>query len=136
MGQKQCFLIYWKILSLILLNFFHNENLYNLLCSCTNLIFGKIVIPEIWAKMFSANQIAGFFNQPYLQNKSMKYLACWYKFPWIKSWSKIVYMGMARNGCGQSGHWTLKLAVSQEWIDGMNWFFCMVVQIQMSKKFC
>ena len=23
--------------------------------------------------MFSANQIAGFFNQPYLQNKSMKY---------------------------------------------------------------
>ena len=22
--------------------------------------------------MFSANQIAGFFNQPYLQNKSMK----------------------------------------------------------------
>ena len=27
---------------------------------------------EIWAKMFSANQIAGFFNQPYHQNKSMK----------------------------------------------------------------
>ena len=23
--------------------------------------------------MFSVNQIAGFFNQPYLQNKSMKY---------------------------------------------------------------
>ena len=23
--------------------------------------------------MFSANQIAGFFNQPYLQNKSMKW---------------------------------------------------------------
>ena len=29
---------------------------------------------------------------------------------------------MARNGCGQSGHGTLKLAVSQEWIDAMNWF--------------
>ena len=26
----------------------------------------------IWAKMFSANQIAGLFNQPYLQNKGMK----------------------------------------------------------------
>ena len=26
----------------------------------------------LWAKMFSANQIAGFFNQPYLQSKSMK----------------------------------------------------------------
>ena len=29
-------------------------------------------IPERWAKMFSSNQIAGFFNQPYLQNKSLK----------------------------------------------------------------
>ena len=33
---------------------------------------GKIFVPEIWAKMFSANQIAGYFNQPYLQNKSIK----------------------------------------------------------------
>ena len=49
-----------------------NENLYYLLCSCTNPIYGKIFVPEIWAKMFLANQIAGFFNQPYLQNKSMK----------------------------------------------------------------
>ena len=32
----------------------------------------EILVPEIWAKMFSANQIAGFFNQLYLQNKSMK----------------------------------------------------------------
>ena len=29
--------------------------------------------PEARAKMFSANQIAGFFNQPYLQNKSVKW---------------------------------------------------------------
>ena len=43
-----------------------------LLCSCTNPIFGKIPVPEIWAKMFSANYIAGFLNQRYLQNKSMK----------------------------------------------------------------
>ena len=42
------------------------------MCSSTNPIFGKILVPEIWAKMFSANQIAGFFNQPYPQNKSMK----------------------------------------------------------------
>ena len=35
-------------------------------------MFGKIVIPEIWAKMFSANQVAGFINQPYLENKSVK----------------------------------------------------------------
>ena len=54
-----------------LLNLFCNENSY-LLCSCLNPIFGKILVPEIWAKMFLANQIAGFFNQPYLQNKSVK----------------------------------------------------------------
>ena len=50
----------------------YNENLYYLLRSCTNPILGKIFVPEIWAKVFSANQITGFFNQPYLQNKSMK----------------------------------------------------------------
>ena len=42
------------------------------MCSCTNPIFGKIFVPEIWTKMFSTNYIAGFFNQPYLQKKSMK----------------------------------------------------------------
>ena len=52
------------------MNLFCNENLYYLLCSCTNPIFGKLFVPEIWDKMFSANQIAGFFNQPYFQNKS------------------------------------------------------------------
>ena len=52
-----------------LLNLFYNKNLCYLLYSFTNPIFGKIFVPEIWAKMLSANQIAGFFNQPYLQNK-------------------------------------------------------------------
>ena len=37
-----------------------------------------------------------------------------------QSWSKKFWMGMARNGCDQSDHETLKLVVSQEWIDGMN----------------
>ena len=32
-------------------------------------MFRKIFVPEIWPKMFSDNQIAGFFNQPYLQKK-------------------------------------------------------------------
>ena len=45
-----------------------------LFISCRNLIFGKNFLPEIWAKMFEANQIGGFFNQPYLQNKPMKFL--------------------------------------------------------------
>ena len=38
----------------------------------TNLIFRKILVPEIWAKMLLANEIAGFVNQLYLQNKIMK----------------------------------------------------------------
>ena len=56
----------------VLLNLFYNDSLYYFLCPCTNPIFGKIFIPEIWAKMFSVNQIARFFNQLYLQNKSIK----------------------------------------------------------------
>ena len=39
-----------------LLNLFYNENLHYLLCSCSNPIFGKIFVLEIWTKMFSANQ--------------------------------------------------------------------------------
>ena len=30
---------------------------------------------------------------------------------------------MVKNGCDQSGLWALKLIVSQEWTDGINWFF-------------
>ena len=43
-----------------------------MLRSWANLIFAKIFFPEIWAKTFSVNQIARFFHQPYLQNKSIK----------------------------------------------------------------
>ena len=32
-------------------------------------------------------------------------------------------MGIVKNGCGQSGHRTLKSSVSQEWPDGGNRFF-------------
>ena len=45
----------------ILLNLIYNENIYYLLCSCTNAIFGKIFGPEIWTKMLSAIQNSEFF---------------------------------------------------------------------------
>ena len=32
----------------------------------------KILVPEIWAKMFLANQVAVSLNQLYLYNKTMK----------------------------------------------------------------
>ena len=72
-GPKQGFFKFiGKFGNQFLLNSIYNKNLYYLLCSCTNLIFGKNFIPQIWAKMFSASQIAEFLNQPYLQNQSMK----------------------------------------------------------------
>ena len=40
-----------------------------------------------------------------------------------KRWFKIFGVDMVKNGCGQSGDGTLKLAVSEEWIDGRNWFY-------------
>ena len=49
-----------------------SKKLHYLLYSCMDHIFWKIYFSEIWAKMFSANQIAGFSNQPYLQSKSVK----------------------------------------------------------------
>ena len=32
-------------------------------------------------------------------------------------------MGLVRSGCVHSSNRTLKLSVSEEWIDGINWFF-------------
>ena len=53
-------------------NLVYNESLYYLLYSCTNPIFGKNLVPEIWVKMLLVNQIAGFLNQLYLQNTMIK----------------------------------------------------------------
>ena len=41
----------------------------------------------------------------------------------IKSWLKKFFVGMIKNGCCHSGNGTLKLAVSQEWIEWKN-FAC------------
>ena len=43
-----------------------------LLYSSTNLLSWKIFVRKIYSKMFSANQIAGIFNQPHLQNQLVK----------------------------------------------------------------
>ena len=36
---------------------------------------------------------------------------------------KILGVGVVKNGCGQSCDGTLKLTFSEEWTNGMNWFF-------------
>ena len=35
---------------------------------------------------------------------------------------KILGVGMVKNGCGHSGHGTLKLTVSEKWTDGITVF--------------
>ena len=41
------------------LNLVYNKSLCYLLYSCTNLIFGKNLVPGIWAKMLLTSQITG-----------------------------------------------------------------------------
>ena len=65
-AKNRFFLIYWKFWSLIFIKFdlfvvfLHKSHIW------------EIFVTEIWPKMFSASQIAGFLNQPYLQNKSRR----------------------------------------------------------------
>ena len=51
------------------------------------------------------------------------FYAWWYSFTKIKSLSKFFWLDMAKNGCGQSCHGKLELAIPQSWSDGINWFF-------------
>ena len=50
------------------------------------------------------------------------FFTCWYKFMEIKSWLRNFRLGMVKNGCGHYGLRTLKLALSQEGINRINWF--------------
>ena len=44
-------------------------------------------------------------------DETASFFACCYKFTKIESSLKIFWLGMVKNGCGQSGPWTLKLTV-------------------------
>ena len=96
---------------------FCNENLYYLLSSCTNSIFGEILVHEIHAKMFSANQIAGFSNQLYLKTNQWNNLI----FGMAK-WVWPVWSRDSKIGC---------ISRMNRWNELI---FCMVVQIQESRK--
>ena len=96
---------------------FYNENLYYLLRFLyVSYIWQKYIVPEIWGKMFSVNQIAVFLSELYHQNKFMKQ----HNFLHVeinsqkKSLLKIFWVGMTKIGCGKSDHGSLKLAVFQE----------------------
>ena len=125
-----------KFCDYVLLNLFYNENLYYLLCSWTDPIFGKTLVPEISAKMFSANQIAGCFNRTYLQNKSMKQSDFFYS---DKNSHKLKLIKKILDGRDQKWVWPVWSRDSKiGCIPRMNWrnqlIFCMTVQIQERKK--
>ena len=115
---------------------FYNENLYYLLCSCTNPILGKILFLRYRPKCSQPIRLENFKINYFSRTNRWNSLIFvrWYKFWKIESWSKIFWLGMVKNECGQSGLWILKLTVSQEWAVGINWFFCMLVQILANSK--
>ena len=74
LGQTEIFLNLLKNLVLFFTEFVLLFVLFllNLMFSCTNPIFGKNLILEVWVKMLSANWSARFLNRLYLQSKLME----------------------------------------------------------------
>ena len=107
--------------NIVPLNLLYNENVYYLLCSCTNLLLRKNIVPEIQAKILLSTQFANI--SPEQVDETTSFFACWYTFTKIKSWLKGFWSDMVKNECGQSGLCTLKLTVSQERTDGTKCFF-------------
>ena len=51
---------------------------------------------------------------------------------------KRFWWGIFKNECSQSGLWTLKLTVSEEWTDGINWLFAcwyVITKVKSWSKF-
>ena len=87
-------------------DFFCNKSECCFLYSCTNPIFQENPVPEIYAKMLSANRIPGFYiSRTNWQNSSI--FGTLYKFMKI---NQIFFeWAQTKNSCGHSG-----LAISQE----------------------
>ena len=97
----------------------------HLLCSWKNPIFGKILWygPKCSRPVRLHNFLTNHISRT---NKWKSLIFCMLiqvHIYYIESWSNNFWLGMGRNGRGQSGHGTLRLTVSQKWIDGMNWYF-------------
>ena len=74
-------------------------------------------------KLGLGNLVLGPYNWLNLKNEQMKltdFLQAG-KNP-LKRWLKIFWESMVINGCGHSGHGTLKLTLCEEWTDEINWF--------------
>ena len=120
MGQKQGF---WNILKNLVINFYWICSLmkiYNIFYVPVQIPYlGRFLFLRYGPKCSQPIRLQNFLiNHISRTNKEIAwFFACWYN----KSWLKKFWIGVTRNGCGQSGHRT-QLAVPQEWIDEMNWF--------------
>ena len=88
--------------------------------------------------MFSANQISGFCNQPYLQKKQINEIA-WFFCMVIQihidlKLTKIFWSGYGQNWLWPVWSWDIKIGC----VSRMNWWdeliFCMLVEIQARQK--
>ena len=124
--QKRVFWICWKIWALI----FSEFSLYRTFI----LIIVFLHKSHTWEKSGSWDMSQNVLSQSdcriFKSIISLKqngeralFFACWYMFMEIKSWLKNFGVGVVKSGCGHSVHGTLKLAVSLEEINRVNWFF-------------
>ena len=116
---------------------FYNENVYYLLCSCTNSILGKFLFLRYEPKCSQPVRSHDFLiNHISRTNHWNNLIFCMLIQIHInKSWSINCWVGMIKNRCSQYGHMTLKLIVSQEWIDRMNWFFASWCTFRRAKSY-
>ena len=78
----------------------------------------------------SQNVLSQSDNRIFLINHVLR-ISQWYNLIFSMStqihinWKLSKYFGVAmvKNGSGQCGPGTLRLTLSQKWMDGMNWFF-------------
>lgn len=116
------FLIILKslIISFFWIWFIVKVYIYYLLCSYSSTILWKNLVPVYRPKCSVPIR---------LQNFEINLDPDWYKFMKTKSWFKSLWACMVKNGCDHHpDHRTLKLPVSQDWIDGMT-VLCMLIQI-------
>ena len=137
MSQKQGFL---NLLKDLVINFYWICSImktYIIYCVSPQIPYLGKKFSEIWAKMLSDNQIAGFFNQPYLLNKSIKSPDFLHVdtsshkskvdpkfFGW--TWSKIGMVSLV------TGLWNW--LYPKEWVNGMNWYFTCWCKFGNAKK--
>ena len=96
------------------MNLFHNEYLYYLLCSCTNTIFGKSLVPEGIGQNALSQSDCWIFKttiSPDQSDERVSIFSYWYKFKKIGNLLKLFWLGMVKNECKQSGVWTQKLTI-------------------------